>query len=99
MIYQAPEMQPKVVTRKPKKERKQSVGNPKFKITQEHKLFDYLKDHLGLKSDAQLAERLNLFNSELSRIRNGILTFSPRVILAVYDATDLNIEQIRNMLK
>jgi transcriptional regulator with XRE-family HTH domain len=98
MIYQAPEMQPVVTTPKPKKEPKQNVGNPKFKIAQEHKLFDYLKDHLGLKSDAQLAERLNLFNSELSRIRNGILTFSPRVILAVYDATDMTIEEIRELL-
>lgn len=98
MIYQAPEMQPVVVTPKLKKEPKQSVGNPKFKIAQEHKLFDYLKDTLKLKSDAQLAERLNLFNSELSRIRNGILGFSPRVILAVYDATDMTIEQIREMI-
>jgi len=93
MIYQAPEMQPVVI--KPKKE----VGNPKFKIAKEHKLFDYLKDNLGLKSDAQLAERLNLFNSELSRIRNGVLGFSPRVILAVYDATQMSIEDIREMLK
>jgi len=96
MIYQAPEMQAE--NPKPAKKVKQSVGNFKFKIAQEHRLFDYLKSHLGLKSDAQLAERLDLFNSEMSKIRNGILTFSPRVILAVYDATDMTIEEIREML-
>lgn len=86
-IIQAPEMQVN--------QRKNVKG---FYIKQEHKLFDHIKEFYKIKSDAALAHMLNLSTPELSRYRNGQKRIGARVILAVYDATKMPIEKIREML-
>jgi len=69
-------------------------GQPK----QEYPLFDYLKKNGWGQSDYALAKRLHITPPVISRIRNGKKAISARIILAVYDNTDLSIEQIRELI-
>ena len=62
-----------------------------------HKLFDYLIDHCGFKNDADIAARLNATAPAISRTRQKIFKVGPTMILAIYDETDLSIEQIREL--
>jgi len=63
-----------------------------------HKLFDYLIDHCGFKNDADIAHKLKTGAPVVSRMRQKVFKVGPTMILAVYDATDLSIEQIRELL-
>jgi len=86
MIIQAPEMKQEKLDRK---------SRAKFKP---HRLFDYLIDNYGFKNDADIAHKLNTRAPVVSRMRHEIFKVGPTMILAVYDATDLTIEQIRELL-
>jgi hypothetical protein len=90
MIVQAPEMQEKV------NQRPEQKG---FHIKAKHKLFDHIKEFYKINSDADLANILNLSAPELSRYRVGHKRVNAKVILAVYDATKMPIEKIRELLK
>lgn len=87
-IIQAPEMQVN-----------QRIGKKGFHLKTEHKLFDHIKEYYKVSSDAALARMLDLSTPELSRYRNGQKRVGARVILAVYDATRMPIETIRELLK
>ena len=87
MIVQAEEM------KQEKFDRKARAG---FKP---HKLFDYLIDHCGFKNDADIAARLKSTAPAISRTRQKVFKVGPTLILAVYDETDLSIEQIRELCK
>lgn len=86
-IIQAPEMQVN-----------QQEGIKGFHIKKEHKLFDHIKQFYKIKSDSALANVLGISTPELSRFRTGHKRPTPRLILAVYDATKIPIETIREML-
>ena len=86
MIVQADEM------KQEKFDRKARAG---FKP---HKLFDYLIDNCGFKNDADIAERLKTSAPAVSRTRQKVFKVGPTMILAIYDVTDLSIEQIRELL-
>jgi len=88
MIVQAKEMQVN-----------QSVGKKGFHLKTKHKLFDHIKEFYKVRSDSALAHMLNISTPELSRFRNDVKRASPKLILAVYDATKMPIETIREMLK
>lgn len=77
----------------------QNVGQKGFHIKRPHKLFDHIKSFYKIDSEAMLAHILNLSPPELSRYRNDHKRIGSRVILAVYDATKMPIEKIREMLK
>jgi len=89
MIVQAPEM--KMLAKKP------DQFNRCTYIP--HKLFDFLIMNCGFKTDSNLAEKLNTSPPCISRIRHGKYKIGPTMILAIYDATDLTIEDIRELLK
>ena len=71
----------------------------RFPIKSQHKLFDHIRSFYKVSSDAALADMLNISTPELSRYRNGVKRATPKLILAVYDATKMPIETIREMLK
>ena len=77
----------------------QTVGKKGFHIKAPHKLFDHIRTYYKVSSDAALASMLNISTPELSRFRNDVKRASPKLILAVYDATKMPIETIREMLK
>lgn len=64
-----------------------------------HKLFDYLIDDCGFKNDAGIANKLNVKPPVISSIRHKGHKVGPTMILSIYDATDLSIEQIRELCK
>ncbi len=70
-------------------------GRPKLNP---HRLLDYLIEKQWGKNDGDVAKLIGLSSGTVSKVRNG-KTPTPEFILAVYDATDLTIEQIREMLK
>jgi DNA-binding transcriptional regulator YdaS (Cro superfamily) len=69
--------------------------NPKLKP---HKLFDYFIKTGTAKNDADIATILGVYPPYISRIRAGLFPLGPKVILRVYDATDMSIEEIRELL-
>ena len=64
----------------------------------DNELFAYLFKVFKVKTDVELAEKLYSSSSTLSRIRNDHKYLTPKMILIIYDKTDLSIEQIRSML-
>ena len=64
-----------------------------------NKLLDHLRA-IGLgKDDGAIAKRLNITPPVISRLRTGKKRITPKIILAIYDVTDLSIEQIRELAK
>lgn len=70
-------------------------GRPQLKP---NKLLDYLITKGWGKNDGELARLLEVSPGTVSKIRNGRAA-SPEIILAIYDATDMQIDEIREMLK
>jgi hypothetical protein len=73
---------------------KEGAGRPKLN---DHKLLDYLIGVGWAKHDAALAKLLKVSPGTISKIRSG-KRLSAEFILAVYDNTDLSIEEIREHL-
>ena len=71
-------------------------GNGKRRTT--HRLFDHLINNCGFKNDADIAKKLKTTAPIISRTRVGYFKVGPTMILAVYDATDMSIEEIRGLL-
>lgn len=65
----------------------------------EKKLFWYLMYKYQFKTDQQLADFLYTAQSIISQIRNDRIGLSHRLILTIYDKTDLTIEDIRRLVK
>lgn len=63
----------------------------------ENKLFAYLFNEFKVETDKQLARKLNASSPTISRIRNDYKTLTAKMILTIYDKTDLSIEEIRKM--
>lgn len=65
----------------------------------EKKLFAYIMKKYKIKNDTELAKFLYSSTSQISQVRNDKIYISPRLILCVYDRTDLSIEDIRSMAR
>lgn len=78
--------------RQPKITRKPTVKN-------EIRLFKYLMDTFRLRTDEDLAEFLCCSKSVISMTRCSHRGLSARLILFIYDNTDLSIQEIRAMAK
>lgn len=68
-------------------------GRPKLNP---HPLIDYLIEKGWGKNDGDIAKLIDLSPGSVSKVRNGKAP-TPEFILAVYDATDLTIEKIREL--
>lgn len=66
-------------------------------LKKENHLFNYLMKINKFTRDAELARWLFTSTSIISLIRNDKISLSPRLILRIYDTTDLTIEDIRKM--
>ena len=64
-------------------------------VRKPHKLLDYLLATYRLKNDSTLAAHLQVKRPTLSKIRGGTLQVGPNFILAVHDAFDIPIKQIK----
>jgi len=64
-----------------------------------HKLFDYLREMYGLKTDAQLAHILGARTPMISRVRSRAMRITPALILAVHKHTKMPVDKIEEMSK
>lgn len=65
----------------------------------ENKLFAYLFKFFKVKTDSELAQHLYTSGSNISRVRNDHKYLSAKLILVIYDKTNLSIENIRKLAK
>jgi transcriptional regulator with XRE-family HTH domain len=75
-----------------------------MKITNsEHKAIEHLLDDIkkqaGLRDDAALAKYLNVGHPNITRLRHGRHLMGPEMILAIHDATNMPIREIKSRLK
>ena len=68
-------------------------------VDDDNKLLGYIKWKYELKTDTDVAEFLFTSPAEISRIRRGTKGLSHRMLVIIYDKTDLSIEQIRELYK
>lgn len=68
-------------------------------VDDDNKLLGYIKWRYALKTDTDVANFLLTSPSEVSRIRRGDKGLSYRMLIIMYDKTDLSIEQIRELYK
>jgi hypothetical protein len=98
MIHVAPEMMPKGQRFSTVK----AVKNKVTKVKNQHKpniLLDRVRTLLGVDSDAKVGYILNTQIPELSRYRQGKRGLGLAMMIAIYDATELSIEEIRQLDK
>ena len=71
------------------------MSEPKYP----HPLLDHLRK-IGLgDNDFAIAKKLNFTAPVISRIRSGKKNVTAKIILAIYDATDMSIEEIRDFAR
>ena len=63
-----------------------------------HRLFDFLIAEYGLKNDRALADGLGVKYPMISKMRAG-QPVTPRMILLIYKATGMSIEDIESFLQ
>lgn len=57
--------------------------------------FDKLRAQYCFRSDAQLAELLSVPAPQISKMRNGLLAVGAKTILAIHEATNIPVADIR----
>ena len=60
-------------------------------------LLDYLRREYKLRSDAALAERLEISPPVISKLRTGRTNLTPSIILRIHDAFDIPIAKIKRI--
>jgi antitoxin component HigA of HigAB toxin-antitoxin module len=73
--------------------------NGKWMVQTPYKLFDYLREMYGLKTDAELAHILGARTPMISRVRNGAMRITPALILAIHEQTNIPVAKIRELAK
>ncbi len=68
-------------------------------VDDDNLLLGYIKWRYNLKNDLQVGDFLVTSASEISRLRRGVKGLSHRLLIVIYDKTDLSIEQIRELYK
>ena len=62
------------------------------------RLLDYLKNKFHIESDMELAKELGVSAPTLSRVRMGHKEVGANLILAIHDAFEMPIKDIKGML-
>jgi plasmid maintenance system antidote protein VapI len=62
-------------------------------------VLDYLIEKGWAKDDQAIAKLLNTTPPVISRVRNNKRGITPNLILAIYDHTNLTIDEIRGLIK
>jgi plasmid maintenance system antidote protein VapI len=65
----------------------------------QHVVLDYLIEKGWAKDDQSIAKLLNTTPPVISRVRNDKRSVTPNLVLAIYDHTNLTIDEIRDLIK
>jgi antitoxin component HigA of HigAB toxin-antitoxin module len=68
-------------------------------VQKPHKLFDYIREMYNLKTDAELANILSARTPMISRVRNGAVRMTPKLILEIHKQTKMPVEKIEEMAR
>ena len=71
----------------------------RWTVQNPHKLFDYIREMYSLKTDAELAHILSARTPIISRVRNGAVRMTPKLILEIHKQTKLPVEKIEEMAR
>ena len=71
----------------------------RWTIQKPHKLFDYIREMYGLKTDVQLAHILSARRPMISKIRNGLARLPPSLVIAIHEQTNIPVAKIKEMSK
>ena len=74
------------------------LGRMDGEIPMTAKVLDYLKNKFHIDSDGDLARELGTSPPTMSRIRMGHKVITPKLILAIHEAFDIPIKDIKAML-
>lgn len=66
-------------------------------VKKPHALIDYLLKRFSIKSDAKLAEIMELRPPVLSKIRHGEMSVTPGFILNIHETFDIPIKEIKQI--
>jgi hypothetical protein len=61
-------------------------------------LFDQVKEKLGLRTDAQLSQLLDVAPPVVSKIRHGFLMVGDTLLIALDEETDLTVKEMKQTL-
>ncbi len=67
-------------------------------VKKPHLLFDHIRQLYNLTSDAALSDALDLVPSIISKMRRGLAPITADTILAIHDATGMDIKDIKEMM-
>ena len=65
----------------------------------QHVVLDSLIEKGWAKDDQSIAKLLNTTPPVISRVRNDKRSVTPNLVLAIYDHTNLTIDEIRGLIK
>lgn len=90
----------KIKEKKPRRPRAKPIKPPKVPYIEPqtpHLLLDTLRKKYQCKSDAKLADILDVEKAILSYVRQRKMQLTPSLLIRIYDNTDLTIENIREL--
>jgi hypothetical protein len=71
----------------------------RWTVQKPHRLFDYIREMYNLKTDAELAHILSARTPIISRVRNGAVRMTPKLILEIHKQTKMPVEKIEEMAR
>ena len=71
----------------------------RWAVQKTHKLFDYIREMYNLKTDTELANILSARTPMISRVRNGAVRMTPKLILEIHKQTKMPVEKIEEMAR
>jgi plasmid maintenance system antidote protein VapI len=71
----------------------------RWAVQKPHKLFDYIREMYNLKTDTELANILSARTPTISRVRNGAVRMTPKLILEIHKQTNMPVEKIEEMAR
>ena len=64
-----------------------------------HPVIDHLLKAYEIRTDAELAKRLGLKPSAISKIRSGTMSLTPAFILAAHENLGIRVSKIRELMR
>lgn len=61
-------------------------------------MLDYVKQVIGVRSDARLCEKLNVAKATVSKIRHRKLMVGANLLLAIHEATEIPIKKLKQLM-
>lgn len=61
-------------------------------------LLDFLRQHLKLRNDKALADKLDISASAMSKLRNQVLPIGSTVLIRMHEISEISIKELRVLM-